>query len=226
MWDLFSSHPFAFMGQKGDTGLADWGQSLEHIHQSLYATPFASEVTWQALPEGTRFLVGNAVLGFLFLQQCCYPDRSEDTEASICTQAHGVVNHSHNLIKGLLQTRGEKCCKKTLNYRVPLHQYFQIRQFIANNQNLILRPLTKIRKYRLNSKNNKGHFVTGFQFWTRGWALSMMETSRTWNLTFLSQTPWLGGHSLKHDSRVLKQYFWPSSFSFTAAVMPSNQIQE
>lgn len=162
-------------------------QSLEHIHQSLCAALFALEVTWQASPAGMHFLVENAVPGFPFLQQCCCPDHSEDTEASICTQAHGAVNHSHNLIKGILQTRGKKCYKKTLNYRVPLHQYFQIRQFIANNENLVLRPLTKIGKYHLNSKNNKGHIVPGFQYWTRGWVLSMMETSRTWNLTFLSQ---------------------------------------
>lgn len=161
MWALFSSRPFAFMGQKGDTGQQAEDRALStsvsHCMQPRLQVRRLGRLYLKATLSS-----GNAVLGFLFLQQCCYPGRSEDTGASICTQAHRVVNHSHNLIKGLLQTRGEKCYKKTLNYRVPLHQYFQIRQFIANNPNLILRPLTKIGKYRLNSKNNKGHIVTGF----------------------------------------------------------------
>lgn len=155
------SHPrFAFRSQQGGPGPAQLKiQPLAHstncyIHPYLHLDGFGS-----TLIACMYFRGRECGPGLSFSAGICWCDPSsphaEDTETSLCTQAHGVINHFHYLIKGILQTLvgvggGKPMLQKAFElYRVPLHQYFQIRQFVANNQNLILRPLTKIGKYHL-----------------------------------------------------------------------------
>ena len=55
----------------------------------------------------------------------------------------------------------------------------------------------------------------GFQFWTSEWVLSMMETSRTWNITLYVQIPCPGDHCLEYN-----HYFCPYILDFAVQGCP------
>lgn len=125
------SHPrFAFRSQQGGPGPAQLKiQPLAHstncyIHPDLHLDGFGSTLIACMYFQGRE-----CGPGLSFSAGICWCDPSsphaEDTETSLCTQAHGVINHFHYLIKGILQTLvgvgggwGEEnlCYKKPLNY--------------------------------------------------------------------------------------------------------------
>lgn len=104
------SHPrFAFRSQQGGPGPAQLKiQPLAHstncyIHPDLHLDGFGSTLIACMYFQGRE-----CGPGLSFSAGICWCDPSsphaEDTETSLCTQAHGVINHFHYLIKGILQT--------------------------------------------------------------------------------------------------------------------------